>query len=485
MSIQLKHHLPSEYSETMRVRTGYETVIAHRTGESFACTAQRDGVVEAIDRDLGIIKVRYTPQKRPALNLDHVASTPSIKNKFVDIAKRELAEHHPIYIVQDDDATTAFRLHDIYTFNTHLLRVEDILPLTDVDHIPMGDYLTDAAKTTLKHATHPIVVKLVPIDHDPADDRDIFKFGTKFTSASGSYVKQNVVCNVQPGETIHRGDVLAYNTGFFELDPFDAKQVTWKHGVTANVVLMEANDTIEDSNAITADFSRRLSTSSSHLRTLQLTANTIIRDVRAVGDEVQTTDLLCTLDDAEIAELSDSETSAMIDLLTSLNRKAPRARYHGVISDIDMLYSCSLKDMHPSLAALAEQINVRKHALAVAASDTHKTADYAEPSQVPVGTKYHDCEFEEDTVLLMFFISEEISHGAGDKIVLGLQAKSVTASVIEKPIFTESGKEIDMIFSARSINNRIIMSPIICGATNRVLETLEQRVTDLYFEDQG
>jgi hypothetical protein len=467
----------------MRVRTGYEAVLAHRTGESFACTARRDGVIEAVDADLGLIKVRYTPETRLPLNLDHVVNTPAIRTRFVELAKRELAAARPVFIAQGAAANTTFHLHDIYTFNGLLLRVVDILPLTDIAAMPMGDYLTDAAKDSLRHAKHPVLVKLIPVTPDAADDLDIFKFGTKFTSAAGSFVKQSIVCNVKPGERIHRGDVLAYNSGFFELDPFDPKQVTWKHGVMANIVLMEGNDTIEDSNAMSIDFSQRMTTSSSHLRTLQITANTIIRDVKPVGTEVQNTDLLCTLEDADIASLSDSENSAMLDLLTSLNRKAPRARYHGVIAEIDMLYACPLADMHPSLASLAEQIDARKHALAAAAASTHKSADYAKPSQVPVGTKYHGVEFEADTILLMFYISEDIGHGAGDKLVICSQAKSISATLIEKPIATESGYPVDMLFSGRSVNNRIITSPTTVGFTNRVLAKLEDEALRLYFGD--
>ena len=455
--------------------------MAHRTGENFACTAKRDGVVESIDTDLGLIKVRYQTVIPPELNLKNVSANTTSRTKFSDAAKKELSSGHPVYIAQVDESTTTFHLHDIYTFNGTNLQVADIIPLTDVSAIPMGDYLSDTERDALRHAKHPVLVKLLPISRSLTDDVDIFKFGTKFTSAAGSFVKQSIVCNVTPGEHIRRGDVLAYNSGFFELDQFDPKQVTWKHGVMANVALMEGNDTIEDSDAITSEFSKRMSTSTSHLRTLKIDANTIIRDIKQIGSEVQTTDLLCILEDADIAAMAESDNNAMLDILTSLNRKAPRAHYHGVIAEIDMLYSCPISKMHPSLAALAKQLNARKHALAQAAAGTNKFSEYAEPAQVSVGTKYHGFEFDETTVLLMFYISEDITHGAGDKLVVGGQMKSVCAAIIEQPISTESGTQVDMLFSARSVNNRIVVSPMIVGFCNRVLKTLEEKVVSLYF----
>jgi len=482
LSIQLHHHVPSEYSETMRVRTGYEAVLAHRTSEIYACSAKQDGVVEEINNDLGLIKVRYVQHVYPPFKFDRVSSSSAIRSKFTEVATRELAANHPVYVAQADAKTTEFHLHDIYIFNNMLLQVVDILPLADIDTMPMNEYLTSSAKDTLHGEKQSVVVKFMRILHDPSDEVDIFKFGTKFTSAAGSFVKQKVVCNVTVGEKIHRGDILAYNTGFFELDPFDPKQVTWKHGIMANVALIEGNDTIEDSNAITPEFSKRLETASSHLRTLQITANTIIRDLKPIGTVVQTTDLLCTLEDADIASLSDADNNSMLELLTSLNRKAPRARYHGEIAEIDMLYSCPLSEMHPSLAALAKLINTRKSLLAEAASGTHKSVDYAAPAQVTVGTKFHGIEFLADTVMLMFYITEDIDLGAGDKIVLMNQAKSVTATVTEKPMETESHYPVDMLFSAKSVNNRIITSPTTVGFANRVLAHLETCSTDLYFD---
>jgi hypothetical protein len=478
----MHHHVPSEYSETMRVRTGYEAVIAHRTSETFACTATQDGVIEAIDTNLGLIKVRYVPHIDPPLKLENISSSSAIRSKFTEMATHELAEHHPLFIAQADENTTTFHLHDIYTFKGILLQVVDILPLENVDTMPMNDYLTSSAKDTLRTSKTAVVVKFMQILHDPADEVDIFKFGTKFTSAAGSFVKQNIVCNVTVGEHIHRGDVLAYNTGFFELDPFDSKQVTWKHGIMANVALMECNDTIEDSNAITPEFSKRLETATSHLRILQITGNTIIRDIKPIGSVVQTTDLLCTIEDADIASLSDPNNSSMLELLTSLNRKAPRARYHGEIAEIDMLYSCPMSEMDPSLVELAKHINARKQALASAASVTHKSADYAAPAQVAVGTKFHGVEFAADTVMLMFMITENISQDVGSKIVICNQAKSVTSTVTDRPMETESHYPVDVLFSSRSINNRIICSPTTVGFTNRVLFAQENAAVKLFFD---
>lgn len=59
LSIQLSHYVPTVHNNQSRIRTGYERVIAHLTRPPFAYTAQQDGVVEAIDDKLKIVRIRY------------------------------------------------------------------------------------------------------------------------------------------------------------------------------------------------------------------------------------------------------------------------------------------------------------------------------------------------------------------------------------------------------------------------------------------
>lgn len=482
INVQLKHHVPSQFSETNYIRTGYETVVAHRTSETFACVAQRGGVIEEVNNDLGLIRIRYDAVKHPVLNLNTVWWGPTaLKSTFTEMAHAAYVKKQPIYLVQDDGTKTTFKRGEVYTFGDMTLKVQDIIPL-NVDHMTF-DYLTDAAKATLRKSAHPVQIKFVPALHDVSSDVDIFKFGTKFTSVQGSYLKQTIIPNVKQGDKVPRGYVLAYNTGFFERDMFDPSQISWKHGVMANVVLMECDDTIEDSNAITSEFSHRMQMEPAHLRALELDSNTIMRDMLPVGTHVQTTDLLCSLDDADIASLTESDDPSVLDMLTEMNRKAPRARYHGIIEEIDVLYSCQIEDMHPTVAAFVTQINKQKMKMAKAAKGTSKSSDYVEPALVPVGTKYHGTEFGKDTILILVYISEKIDHGNGDKLVVMNQLKSITATVVDRPLSTASGYPVDMLFSARGVNNRIVLSPIIVGVGNRNCEALGDQAVQNYFAD--
>lgn len=479
ISIQLKHHVPSQFSEVNRVRTGYESVVAHRTNEYYACVAKHDGIVDDVDSKLGIIKILYEIEKYPPLDIMKVSKENVVRDKFTEMALSALKKHLPVYIVQPDGNNLHFELNKIYSFNNYNLKISDIRPL-DLTSFKF-DYLDDKSKADLQKAKYPVVIKLNSVIG--ASNTDIFKFGIRFSNVSGSYLRQTIVANVKVGDHVKQGDVIAYNTGFFEVDQFDPKQVNWKHGIMANVALIEADTTIEDSNAITSEFSKRLQMQPAHVRVLQINNKTIVKDLVSVGDDVQTTDLLCTLEDADIGLLTQTDDSAMLDMMNALNRKSPKAQYHGLVEEIDVLYSCPIEDMHPSVQAIIKQINLKKSKLAKSAKDTDKYMDYVEPSMIQPGTKYRGIEFENDTIVFLIYISETIDHLPGDKSVLMGQCKTICSTVIPKPISTVSNFPLDMLFSARSVSNRILTSPLTIGFTNRVLMALEQDIVNSYFEE--
>lgn len=59
VSIHLSHYLPTEKCEVSRLRTGYEKVIAHRCNPPFAYSAEADGVIESIDNEAKVMRVKY------------------------------------------------------------------------------------------------------------------------------------------------------------------------------------------------------------------------------------------------------------------------------------------------------------------------------------------------------------------------------------------------------------------------------------------
>ena len=178
-----------------------------------------------------------------------------------------------------------------------------------------------------------------------------------------------------------------------------------------------------------------------------------------------------------------TDDASTVEFLSNLNNKKIKAKYHGVISDINILYSCPIEEMHPSIVAYIKSINLRKNKMTKLASGSSKSDKYLPPTQITPGTKYRGIEFLEDTVVVFITITEELSHEIGDKLVTSSQMKSVSAQVLDRPISTESGTEIDMLFSGKSVMNRIVNSPILTGTIERCLIKMEEDIVNMYFSE--
>jgi hypothetical protein len=81
---------------------------------------------------------------------------------------------------------------------------------------------------------------------------------------------------------------------------------------------------------------------------------------------------------------------------------------------------------------------------------------------------------------LQFYIKEEIDAGIGDKIVYDSSLKSVISDVMDEPMVTQSGIEVDAVFSGTGINRRTITSPLTVGTVQRTLEKLEFNIIDMW-----
>lgn len=72
VSVQMAHYMPMKEMSRSRVRTGYEQVIAHRSGLPFAYTAEEDGKVVEIQEDIGVVSIQY--KKKGLFVLEYGAS---------------------------------------------------------------------------------------------------------------------------------------------------------------------------------------------------------------------------------------------------------------------------------------------------------------------------------------------------------------------------------------------------------------------------
>lgn len=479
-SIQLSHYVPNHVAgETLSVRTGYDSVLPHLTSDLFAVPAVNNGIVESIDDNQKVIRVKYDDISIP--------TTRSVRLPYLDqvIDKYKIDNHDLGFLISDKDIAN-FPVGEIVsiTKNTNG-RIIDRLKCDDVESIPDKDIakkqntlvydLTKGKYKSLYYIRFRLINKTTP------GEIKSYPYHNVYSPISGSFVLQKKTPNVVVGEKFKQGDILIYNSGFFVPSPLD-KQVSFKHGVTATVALMEKGSNHEDACEISKDLSDRLEMNPCHQREIITKRDAAILSMVKLGNHVETSDSLCIISDDYLISSGGSTSIDNLDLMEKLNRQTPLADYTGFIRKIRILYACDKDKLSDSLKSILKtyEKEVRQTFSALNGNGDMKTPD--RPGYVSPGTRYLGVVFDESTVVLEFMIEETLKVSEGDKIVIMGSAKSIVSHVSEKQHYSESKLPIDMLFSTTSIFARIIASPYIVGIAERNMEELKNKVVDMYFE---
>lgn len=298
--------------------------------------------------------------------------------------------------------------------------------------------------------------------------------GTQYAKVADGSAKHVLKCDIAVGKTVKQGDVITYNEAFFEPDFFDPKQVSYKAGAMAKVVLMETSDTLEDGSAISPRLSQALSTPTVKTRAILVRFDQQVINLVKVGETLEADGILCTIEDGltDDGALFDEETLASLQTLANNN---PKAKLKGNVERIDVLYHGDKSDMSPTLQAIANRADRQRSQLAKQYKDGRATT-----GRVTEPVIIEKQRIELDHALIIVTLSSLTSQEAGDKLVLGNNLKSVVSRVLQGKHETKSGTPIDMIFAYQSISNRIALATEIIGTTNTLLEVGSKRALALY-----
>lgn len=305
---------------------------------------------------------------------------------------------------------------------------------------------------------------------------------TQFGQCSDMVVEHQQAITVKKGDKFKKGEILRYNPQYFEPDPDMKRQVAYKHGYIGRVALVENNYTFEDSNGISKSLSSKLEIRPVITKMITIPTTVVIHKFAKVGDLVEHNTPLVTFELADTTDISGIgvDDSAM-EYLESLNRTSPKAKTSGEIVSIQVLYASDLKDMSRTVRKMVDEYTKEKTAVGEYAEGSANNYLYPKSAQVPENSKYKGVNIDKETLILTYYIREAFDQNTGDKVVLDSSLKSVTCQVFEHAPVTESGKPIDVVFSVLCISKRIVNSPIISGMCETVLQTLEDKVLDIYF----
>ncbi len=300
-----------------------------------------------------------------------------------------------------------------------------------------------------------------------------FPIGRKFGKASDLTIPHELRTDFKVGDKVAKGDIVSYNTNFFERDKLNPKAVVWKNAILTRVALLESRQTHEDASSISRETANLLSTRTTKIKNVVINFDQHVRNVMQVGDKVDYNTVLCYIEDNITAsnKLFDEDS---LNTLKNLSNQAPMAKADGVIEKIEVFYHGDIEDMTPSLQEMA--IRSDKETRKIARNQLKK------PFSGQVDEAFHikGETLQLDSLVIRFYITGDIPAGVGDKGVFGNQLKTVFSEVMDYDVRTESGQKIDAIFGAQSVFNRIVNSAFVIGTTNNLLEVIGKKAAKIY-----
>lgn len=298
--------------------------------------------------------------------------------------------------------------------------------------------------------------------------------GIQYGNMEGSIYTHELISDLKTGSKFKKNEALVYHKDFFERDWLDKTKLVMKSTAVTTVALTMNNEVFEDSSAISRKFAGVVTTELVHTRTFLLEFNNNIIELLPVGTKVGPEDILfMALDETNDGGNLSSQSIAMLQNLAALS---PRAKMDGVIDRIEIKYNGDLNDMSPTVKKLAVKLDrdlfERTKGTEYESKTNKVTAEYRSSGK----------SLNLDTFELKVFIRVPLRMNIGDKLVFANQMKSVVGEVFTYDIHTESGDEVNAMFSYQGVINRVVNSPIVMGTTNRIVRHISKRISETYFK---
>lgn len=299
-----------------------------------------------------------------------------------------------------------------------------------------------------------------------------FKIGRKFGKWGKYNIPHDLVANVKAGQPFKEGECLYYNSHYFTNDVTDGNNVSFKNYALARVAFIENFDTIEDSCALSKKWSENLYTKIGHVRNVRITTDKTLKNLVNVGDSLETDSLLCTIHSVQLgASVFNDSSLKSLETIAALN---PKSGVKGVVDEIRIIYTAELDEMSEEVREIVEDYDSTLYR-------TNKTlGSKIKSGKVNPGFLVDGVGLESNEVVIQFYITELADMTVADKIVVGNQLKATVSRYWNDPVTTEDGQEVDLLFSAQSVDNRIVLDADLIGTTNSLLVALSDLVVKAY-----
>jgi len=280
---------------------------------------------------------------------------------------------------------------------------------------------------------------------------DKYPLGLVIGEASGEHHRHTRVTDLKVGDKFKKGDVIGFDEEWFARDPFNPGQAVLKVGYMARIALLENQDTYEDSIAVSQRIAGTSITPYLNDARFSMQANQGVLMHVKVGDEIDYDAILCEIEDSHVMG-GFSEGNHVASDINRLGIRQIRSKYHGKVIKVDVKYNAPAEDMSESVKKLITKADKeRKRTMETEGKDpvtgaVNNNLNVAKPV-IPPGM-----------LVVTIYIESLDGSTTADKYVVGNQMKGTAGTIMEFPLTTRDGREVDMMISFKGMFNRMVLS---------------------------
>ena len=305
---------------------------------------------------------------------------------------------------------------------------------------------------------------------------------TKKNSDGGFYITLQLSTDKTVGSKFKAGDIMAWDKKSFS-NKIGMNQLSYNIGALVKTVILSTEDGFEDSGVCSEWLSETMASDIVLCKPTILPAQTNVLSIISKGQSVKEGDPILVYQNAfddEDANMLLKNLSIEDGDVSLIGRNVVRSKVTGVISDIKIYRTCDLDDMSESLRKIVvKRENEIKKLKKLAGVDTAAQFDPVGKLE-PIGKMKN----AEGMVLIEIYMRYHDKMSVGDKITNSASNKNILMHIYkdEEAPYTDfrPNEKIDVVSSAAAIDGRMITSPFLNGALNKLLIELQRKCSEIY-----
>lgn len=301
---------------------------------------------------------------------------------------------------------------------------------------------------------------------------DKYPLGLVIGEASGEYHRHTRFTDHKVGDKFRKGDVIGWDSDWFKRDPFCPGQVALVAGKMYRLTMVEDQDVYEDSVAVSKQMAMEARTPFIKVNRFPVEVVNNLNMKVKVGDKIEQDAILCEIEEPHLVEgemLPDFQENA-----NKYGIKQIRAKHHGTITKIDVIYNAPIDTMSESIKQLVVKKDKERKRL------TQVLGKGADTNAISGAFNVNRPVLAQGKAYIMIYIEALDASTNADKWVFGNQMKMTTGRIMDRELKTESGKVVDAKVSCKGAFNRMVLSFRNKLVTNELSYAATQQFINIY-----